>query len=340
MAGIVYSKSAGVADSIFGKSQEPILAIVEEQVEAYQQKSLLDQLFAMETTENFAEKLTSETALGNFMPVGEAGAYPRNSFREGFSKVIEPETWKNSFEVTAEMVEDAKHGKIKRTAQTFASSYHRTREMLGAAMYMGGVGPSINVGVGSAAKTFSTTSADGMPLFSTAHPSATGGYAGQCNLFNEDFTYEAFCYMQEKMQNFRDDDGNLLGVTPDTILIPNDAMLKKAVFNAVGAEGIPNDTSGSSMNFQCGLWTVIVHPYLNQFIPTGATSKPWMMLDSAFMKEQYGAVWLDRLNLTVRSEIADNDNNVWKGRSRFLPGFYNWRFAGMSYIGSDGIPLK
>ena len=45
-----------------------------------------------------------------FVAVGEGGAYPQNGFQEGYAQVIEPDTWKNQFEVTMEMAEDAAHG--------------------------------------------------------------------------------------------------------------------------------------------------------------------------------------------------------------------------------------
>ena len=41
---------------------------------------------------------------------------------------------------------------------------------------------------------------------------------------------------------------------------------------------------------------------------------------------RYGsAMWLDRVQLEVRSELAGNDANVWKGYARFIAGFNDWR---------------
>jgi len=335
MAGIVFSKASGINDSVFGKSQEPIRALIEHNVEAFEKdRSCLSSVYVMEKSDRFAEKFTTETALGNFSPVGEAGAYPDNGFREGYSRVIEPDTWKNSFEVTMEMVEDANMGKIKQRTGAFTLSYNRTREMFGAAMLMGGAAGSINFG----GRTFSTKSADGQNMFSAAHPSITGGMGAQSNLYAESFTYDNLCYLQEKMQDLRDDDGHLLGISPDTIIIPNDAMLKKEVLSAVGAEGLP-DTNHHSMNFQCGLWNVIIWPYLNMYLPEGATSKPWILCDSEFNKACYGAVWLDRIGLQVRSELVSNDNNVFRGRARYSAGFNNWRALLMSFEGSGGTEL-
>ena len=97
---MIFSKSSGVADSIYGKSQEPIRAIIEKGVEAFEQQSQIKNIFTMDKSRNFAEKYVIETSLGDFENVGENGAYPKTSMREGYSKTIEPATWKSSFEVT------------------------------------------------------------------------------------------------------------------------------------------------------------------------------------------------------------------------------------------------
>lgn len=126
------------------------------------------------------------------------------------------------------------------------------------------------------------------------------------------------------MQDFRGDNEEVLDVTPGTILIPNDYSLKKEVFAAIGADKDPA-TANNGFNFLFGRWNVIVWPYLNQFIADGTA--PWILLDKRYNEENGGAVWLDRVKLEVRSEIASNDANVWKGYARFTAGFHDWRFA-------------
>ena len=112
------------------------------------------------------------------------------------------------------------------------------------------------------------------------------------------------------MQNFRGDNGELLDVAPDTIVIPNLFSLKKAVFAAIGADKDPA-TANNGFNYQFGRWNVIVWAYLNQYIT--ASTAPWMLIDSRYNKEYGGAVWLDRTNLEVRSTLDENtDANVEK----------------------------
>ena len=316
---IIFSQASGVADSIFGKSQEPIKAIITEQVESFEAVSLIDKLFYMDNSKNYSEKYTIETSLGDFEPVGENGAYPKTSIQEGFSKVIEPETWKSSFEVTQEMIEDAKIGKIKSRAKQFTTSYNRTREKYAANLIAAGIGKTMEI----KGKTYDVTCADGTPMFSAAHPSAIKGKKFvQSNLFKGAFTQVVMDKMQEKMQKFTDDDGNILNVMPDTIIIPNSGELKRAVYAAVGSELDPN-TANNAWNFQVGQWNVLVWNYLPD---TLNGEKYFLMADSKFLQDYMCMPFVDRVDLTVTSYVDDNtDANVFKGRARFAAGLNNWR---------------
>jgi len=287
----------------------------------------------MDTSKNYAEKYTSETALGDFVDVGENGAYPKTSMREGYSVTIEPTTWKSSFEITQEMMEDAKIGKIKYKANIFASSYNRTREKFAATLISGGTAVSTAFG----GNTYKTSSADGKALFATDHTSITGGCADQSNIFAEAFSQSIMDEIQARMQNFKDDDGNILNVAPDTIIIPNVAALKRAVLSAVGSDLDPG-SSNNAMNFQSGLWNILIWNYL----PANLGSKPYfIMLDSKFNKDYMCLPWVDRLKLTTRSDIDPNtDANVWKGRARFGVGFNNWRSIAICGEGLTGTDLS
>lgn len=335
MSGIIFSKASGVNDSIFGKSQEPIKAIIMQSVESFQEKSLIDKIFYMDKSKNHSEKYTIETALGDFSPVGENGAYPETGFQEGFAKAIEPDTWKSQFAVTQEMVEDAKIGKIKSRVKQFTLSYNRTRERFGASLLAAGIKKTVTFG----GKEYDATCADKTALFNPAHPSATkGGKHTQSNLFKAAFGQSVMDTMQEKMQQFTDDDGNLLNVMPDTIIIPNSGALKRAVFAAVGSELDP-DSSNNAWNFQVGLWNVLVWNYL----PPTMSGKPYFfMADSQFLQDYMCLPWIDRVPLAVRSYINNNtDANVFSGRARFGAGFNNWRGIALCGEGfTDGTALE
>lgn len=327
MANITFSEGSGLQDSIFGKSQAPIRMFLEKRGEAYEQQSMIKELFNVGTSQHFGEKFTTMTAMDGFQPVGENGAYPVDGMQEGYSKFLEHMTWKNSFSLSREIVEDSKLMDLKKQPAGFIAAYHRTRERFAAALFGGAI--TEKTAVNFAGKTFDTTAADGLCMFSTAHTSKLGK-ATQGNKFADAFSDDALAAMEAAMQDFRGDNGEILDVAPDTILIPNNYALKKAVFAAIGADKDP-ETANNGFNFLFGRWNVIIWPYLNEFITAGTA--PWVLLDSRYNNEYGGAVWLDRTNLEVRSTIDENtDANVWRGYSRFTGGFNDWRFAAVGGI--------
>lgn len=324
MAGIVFNKASGLNDSIFGKSQEPIRLMIEQQIEAFQQYSIVDNVFMMDETSNFAEKYTYETSLGDFEATGEGGAYPRNTFQEGYSKVIEPEEWKNSFEVTQQMIEDAKFGKIKQRANQFTLSYNRGREKFATSIL--NLGNQTTMKYGKNNWRFDISAADGKALFAKDHPSITKGTGPQSNYFGNPFSYDALSYVEEAMQKFKDDDGNILNIMPDTIIIPANARIKKQVFDAIGAEEGAPGTANNSFNIQFGRWNVIMSPYLTNTPGITAGTDSYYLMDSTYNEAYAGLVWLERVALTIRSYVDENtDNNVWKARSRYGAAPNNWR---------------
>ena len=323
MSGFTMTFGSGVMDSVFGKSQEPIRMFLERRGEQFEQQSVLKKLFYMGTTDKFGDKITTMTAMNGFQAVGENGAYPTDSMEEGYSKYIEQMTWKDSFSISQEAVEDSILINFRQRPEAFIKGYHRTREQFGAALYGGALSGLSSVKFAS--KNFDLLCADGKPLFSAEHTQKVTGKV-QSNIFSDEFSVDALSELETRMQNFEGDNGEILDVAPDTIVIPNNIPgLKKTIFAAIGADKDP-ETGNNGFNYQFGRWNVIVWPYLNQYV-TG-DNKPWILLDSKYNETYGGAVWLDRLALTVKSDIDPNtDANIFKGRARYSAAFNDFRFA-------------
>ena len=331
MANIVFSESTNVANSIYGDSQAPIKLFLEKRAESFEQESVIKNVFAMGTSKHWSEKYTSMTAMDGFQPVGENGAYPVDGMQEGYEKLFVHETWKDSFALSREIIDDAVVMDLKKKPLGFITGYYRTRELFGAALF----GGAITGAAKFRSKTFDVKTADGVNLFATNHPSKLKKEA-QTNKFTDAFSVDALGAMETAMQQFKGDNGEILDVTPNTILIPNDYQLKKEVFATIGADKDPA-TTNNGFNYQFGRWNVIVWSYLNNFITKN--SKPWMLLDTRYSEENGGAVWLDRVGLEVKSTIDENtDANVWRGYSRFSAGFNDWRFAALGGA-ADGTAL-
>lgn len=330
MSGFVtVSIGSGLVDPIFGKCQVPLASYIEQLGEAFERESLLKYLFHFENSRHWAEQHSSETAMDDFVPVGEGGEYPRTGFESGYDRIIENMTFKQSFSVTQELVEDARLGEMKRRARKLITAYGRTREKFGRALYAGGLyGTTVSFG----GKSFACNSADGLALFHKEHVNKVNGKK-QCNLYKGSFTASLLGKIETEMQQLTGDNGELLAVAPDTILIPNDAALKDAVFAAIGADKEPT-TSNNAYNHQFGRWNVIIDPYLTQALAAmGKTDKPFILLDSKFLETGDGAIFQERKKLEVKSIVdQNNDNNSWRGRARFGAGFVDWRFAAAGNI--------
>ena len=335
MANITFSEASGLQDSIYGKSQAPIRMFLEKRGEAFEQQSIVKELFDVESSTHYGEKFTTMTAMEGFQPVGENGSYPMDGMQEGFSKTMEHMVWKNSFTLSREIVDDAKLMDLKKQPAAFIAGYYRTREKFGAALF----GTAITGGTTTNFRgvSFATTTSDKKCLFAKDHPSVLKTNKGtQSNQFSDAFSDDALAAMETAMQNFKGDNDEILDVSPDTIVIPNDYKLKKAVFSAIGADKDP-DTANNGFNYIYGRWNVIVWPYLNEFITAGTS--PWILMDSKYNKEVGGAIWLDRKTLEVKSRIDEgNDANVWSGYARFTAGFNDWRFAAVGGV-SGGTTL-
>jgi hypothetical protein len=324
---IIFSESSGLNDSIYGKCQAPIRMFLEKRGEEFEQNSVLKNLFFMGKSGNYADMMTTMTAMSGFEPVGENGAYPLDGMQEGYQKLLKYQTWKDSFSVSKEMMEDGKLMDMRKQPAAFMTSYNRTRELFGAALYgaaMNGAGSVTFKGV-----KFDLTGADGSNLFAKEHAPKVSGDK-QCNCFKDAFSVDALGKLETAMHLFRGDNDEILDVAPDTILIPEIATLKKDVFAAIGADKDPV-SANNAFNYQYGRWNVIVWPYLNQFVTKGTS--PWVLLDSKYNETYGGAVWNDRVQLEVRSTIDENtDANVWRGRSRFNAAFNDWRFAAIGGV--------
>lgn len=333
MSNIIFSEGSGLQDSIFGKSQAPIRMFLEKRGEAFEQASMLKELFCMGKSKHWGEKFTTMTAMEGFKPVGENGQYPVDGMQEGYNKFLEHMTWKNSFSLSREIVEDAKLMDLKKQPAGFITSYYRTREKFGAALL--GAAVTGEKSMKFSGKSFDTSTADGKCLFAADHPSKLGK-ASQSNQFSDAFSNDVLAAMEVAMQDFRGDSGEVLDVAPDTIVIPNEYTLKRDVFAAIGADKDPN-TANNGFNYNFGRWNVIVWPYLNEFITKG--TKPFILLDSKYNDEYGGAIWLDRTALEVKSRIDDgNDANVWSGYARFIAGFNDWRAFAVGGV-ADGTAL-
>lgn len=319
MAGIIVSEASARNDMLYGKWQAPITSFLEKRLEQVDRESLASKIFRKVNSTHWAESFGSLTAIGDFKPSPENGKYPISDFEQGYSKILKNYTWKNSFAISREMLEDVNLINLKKQPAGFLTSYERTRERFFANL-LGSALQGLTVAkVGD--EEFDVTGADGATVFATDHVGKVSK-KNISNAFSDAFSADALGEAMTRMQNIKGDNDETLALSPDTLVIPNLTGLKKDIFAVIGSEKEPG-TGNNDFNYLFGNLNVIVWPYLNDFIAPG--SEPWILMDSKYMEQVDCAVWLDRVPLTINSVVDENDANRWKGRARFGGGFVDFR---------------
>lgn len=323
MPGIIFSVASGVNDSVFGKLQDPLKAFIERANEAWMsnEMNLAPKIFHPFKLDSNTGSIASLGSLGEMEAVGENGAYPLGNLEEGYRKVLQAEEWKYSFAVSQTAMEDKLDFVITSNGQNLMDAYHRTRNnfmwgLLGAALQNK---PFVRKG-----KEFSVNAWDGVKLFAQSHPSKFDTKLNQCNAYSDAFSASALGKLATAMQNAKNDNGEIIGLVPDTIIIPNTEKAKSDVFGVLGAYRDPDTASGNKFNYQFGNWNVMVVPWLESLAT--ATTYPFFLMDSDYNEKHFGALDVVRIEPSVKSYIDEStDANIWKIRARFSGAFGDWR---------------
>ena len=329
MPGIIISEASAQNDMLFGKWQAPIASFLEKRLEAVDRESIASKIFKRVNSTHYAESFGSLTGIGDFKPTPENGAYPVTDFKQGYSKIIKNYTWKNSFAISREMLEDGNLINLKKQPAGFLTAYNRTRERFFANLLGSALQGLEKAKVDD--EEFDITGADGAPVFSTNHKGKVSGNRIS-NAFSDAFSADALGEVMTRMQNMVGENNETLALTPDTLVLPNVTSLKKLAFAVLGSDKEPG-SGNNDFNYLFGNLDVIIWPYLNHFIDNNSETVPWIVMDSSYMEQVDCAVWLDRTPLEVKSVVDENDANRWKGRSRFGGGFVDFR--GMMAGGMD-----
>ncbi len=319
----IIKSSSGLMDTFMGKSLYPVYKIINDAEADFVEKfSILEPVFSIENADGFGMKYTDEIGVGDFLPTSEGTNYAADEVQEGFSSFIEFIEWTNSVEITKTMMEDNVTSAIKKKARMYARSYYRTREKFRAMML--GAGKTGSLSIPNAAGTnisINANSADGVPLFSTSHPSKLDSKKLQSNKFADTFSEDVLSEMATRMENFVDDKGDISGVAPNTIIIPNVSTLKKNIFKVIGADKDP-ESPNNGFNYLFGTWRVLCTPMLNGYLD----NTEFILADLDFNEMAGGAIWGDRITLETSTSITPKTHNLdIAGRSRFSAMFHNFR---------------
>ncbi len=334
---IIFSKSSGLNNAQIGRLETPIKMVIEHESDLLTRAGgIRDWLFNVEKSNKFAETIVGQNEFDVFRAAPEGAGAENDDLEETYRKFIEHIQFMKEFTITAEMMEDAGYGvaaDAKRRAENFTRAYHKTQHKICEYALANGTATS---GVFAKA-TLDLTTPDGLPLFSKSH--TWGGVRGsgtQSNYFAGDiFSYtdgsgnrvlstqvfeEALATLASKIRNMKDENGEVLGYTADTIILPGNRPLAEAICKKVcGSEGALGN-GYNDVNLHFGNWNIVVMPSWQ------TTDDRVMIMSKEANRNLAGNMFFNRVPLTVTSWVDNHTGNyIWNGRCRFGVGFGTYK---------------
>lgn len=335
---ILYSKTSGAVPSAIAKLETPIKMIIEHESDIITKKGgICDSLFNVEKSDRYGETIIGSNEFGIFSATAEGEAAESDTITDSYSKFIEHIQFMKEFAITAEMMEDAVSGiaaDAKRRAENFTRAYYKTINKICEVALANGTKTEINY----ANVDLDLTAPDGLPLFHNAHKwgaDTAASHGTQSNCYYGDIfctgaagsreystaTFEKALYdLSIKLRSMKDENGEPLGYSADTIVLPGNRPMAELIAKKVcGSEYAPGNNY-NDINLHFGKWKVIVLPGWQS--DTDAV----MIMSSEANKNLAGNMFFNRIPLTVTNWVDNHTGNyIWNGRCRFGVGFGNYK---------------
>ena len=330
---IVYSKFSGSANAAIGKLETPIKMVIEHESDLLSKKGgVCDWLFNVEKSSRFGETIIGQNEFDVFQAAEEGNGAENDCISETYRKFIEHIQFMKEFTITADMMEDAAYGvaqDTKRRAENFTRAYYKTRHKICEYALANGTATA-----GTFAKAaLDLTAPDGLALFSSSH--TYGNALGtQSNYFWGDIfssgstervastaTFEkALSELTYKMRSMKDENGEPLGYTADTLILPGNRPVAEMIAKKVcGSEGSLGN-GYNDINLHFGNWNIVVMPGWQ------TNDDRVMIMSSEANKNLSGNMFFNRIPLTVTNWVDNHTGNyIWNGRCRFGVGFGTYK---------------
>ena len=333
---IVYSKSSGFNNAQIGKLETPIKMVIEHESDVQTKKGgIRDWLFNVEKSKKFGETIIGQNEFDVFAAAEEGAGAENDDMQETYKKYIEHIQFMKEFTITAQMMEDANYGiaaDAKRRAENFTRAYYKTMNKICEYALINGTKTK-----GTFAKAnLDLTAPDGLALFANSHNWGGKKASGtQSNYFYGDIfssgaadarksSTEAFeaalGELANKIRNMKDENGEILGYTADTIILPGNRPLAETIAKKVcGSDGALGN-GYNDINIQYGNWNIVVMPDWQ------TQDDRVMIMSSEANKNLCGNMFFNRVPLTIRNwEDNHTGNYMWNGRCRFGVGFGTYK---------------
>ena len=279
-------------------------------------------------SKRWGEKSITMGGLGNFQAKSEGENATQDTWEQGFEKFVQHSTFALEVEISKELKDDNMLDDAKAKVINLVQAYKRTRAQLATDAITKAVTGTTSISFNGA--TIDVTCGDNKPLFNEEHLFKTAGGNTQSNYYSDVFDSHAVVLNKaaNKMRNFKDDRGNVLGFTADTILIPgNDPEYEDYIKKVIGSDGEVG-TNNNDINTQRGKWKLVVDPLWTPVI--SQTNHPVIIMSSEALKALQGTKFYDRTDLDIETDVDVHSRNLtYNGFARMSIAFPNWRHVMM-----------
>ena len=153
---IIFNIDRAIADSSFNVLGLSIPMLLTNQVEEFEKSSKISSLFVNKSLNSYSESYHTSVSHGGFRPSEDMEIAKLHDWEDSYGKTFTAQTWKDSFAISQEALEDNKDLEISRKVAEFGTNYARTREQYCAATTSGALAKSYKFG----GKKFSVSAID------------------------------------------------------------------------------------------------------------------------------------------------------------------------------------
>lgn len=330
---VIIRRSTGLANNREWDEWATLLdsVIFDSEAQRNNYDNIVSALTIEKNSKRWGEKSITMGGLGDFQAKTEGAAATQDDYEQGYEKFVEHATFALEVEISKELKDDNMIDTARQKTINLVQAYKRTRARLTTQAITGAVGAATSISFNGA--TIDITTGDGKALFNEAHTLKSVVGTTQCNFFSDVLgsTTVVLNKASNKMRNFKDDKGNVLGFMPDTVILPgNDPEYEDFVKRVIGSDGEVG-TNNNDINTQRGKWKFVVDP---EWTPTiSSTNHPVILLSSEAMKALQGTKFYDRTKLDIMTDVDVHSRNLtYNGFARMSITHPNWRHVMM--IGS------
>lgn len=276
--------------------------------------SMISSLFATPSSQRAFEEHIGIGVMSADWEFEKTGRVPYDDVNNGFLKRWTHKEFAKGFVVTRKMVDDNLFPAILDRATNLGDAAFRHREKSAATVFANAFS-SVTDQTTLDGFGFPIGGPDNVALCSTAHPYNEADSSTQSNEGTLALTKDNVGTTRQLHMALTDDRGDILGIMPDTIIIPPE--LEDTAIE-IGMSMLDPDTANNAVNPQAGRFRYLVWHYLED-------ANAWFMVDSARMMQDL--IWYERIPLEYGAE-GDFDTLQAKFRAymRYSRGWRDYRW--------------